>query len=117
MALVELSDLSPGAPADIAVAGFVQKSICHLFETAKTVESSCQFARERLVLEETAFRRQADCLLVQPHGLDVPSFEARPFRRDQGVFVRECRRTALRPSLKRPQVSNEVLAKLCSSLR
>src|ERR1700692_4280976 len=31
--------------------------------------------------------------------------------------MRERRRAALRPSLKRPQVSNEVLAKLCPSLR
>src|SRR5258707_5301793 len=117
MVLVELSDLGPGAPAGVAVTGLVQISICYLFETAKAVKSSCQFAGERLVLEEAALRRQADRLLVQRHGLDVPSFEARPFRRDQDVFMRERRRAALSPSLKRPQVSNEVFAKLCPSLR
>src|SRR5882672_520398 len=117
MVLVELSDLGPGAPAGVAVTGLVQKSICHLFETAKAVESSCQFAGERLVLEETELRRQTDCLLVQPHGLDVPSFEARPFRRDQGMLMRERRRATLSPSLKRTQVCDELLTELCSSLR
>src|ERR1700733_1682600 len=110
MALVELSDLSPGAPADVAIAGLVQISVCHFFEAAKAVESSCQFAGERLVLEEAALRRQADSPLVQRHGLDVPSFEARPFRRDQRVFMRERCRAALRPSPKRPQVCDEILA-------
>src|SRR5258707_2655713 len=117
MALVELSDLGPGAPADVAVARLVQISICHLCETAKAVESSCQFTGERLVLEETTLRRRADCPLVQWHGLGVPSFEARPFRRDQGVFMRERRRAALRPSLKRPHVCDEIPAELCLSLR
>src|SRR6266702_8558564 len=116
MALVELSDLSPGAPADVAVAGLVQISVCYLFETAKAVESSCQFAGERLVLEEAALRRQADRPLVQRHGLDVPSFEARPLRRDQCVFMRERRRTTLRPSLKRLQVCDNILTEPGPSL-
>src|SRR5712672_2330032 len=109
MVLVELSDLGPGAPAGVAVAGLVQKSICYLFETAKAVESSCQFAGERLVLEEAALRRQADRLVVQRHGLDVPSCEARPLLRDQRVFMRERLRAALRPSLKRPQMCDKIL--------
>src|SRR6267142_127879 len=92
MALVELSDLGPGAPADVAVAGLVQISICYLFETAKAVESRCQFAGERLVLEEPALRRQADRLLVQRHGLDVPSFEAPPLRREGFGRNPECSR-------------------------
>src|SRR5258707_2602360 len=117
VAVVELSDLSPGTPADVAVAGLVQIGICHLFETAKAIESSCQFAGERLVLEEASLRRQADRLLVQRHGLDVPSFEARPFRRDQRVFMRERRRAALRPSLKRLQVCDKILTEPCPSLR
>ena len=115
--MVELSNLNPGSPADVAVAGLVQIGICHLSEAAKAVESSCQFAGERLVLEEAALRRRVDCLLVQRHGLDVPSFEARPFRRDQGVFMRERCRAALRPALKRLQVCDDILAKLYSSLR
>src|SRR5882724_3083386 len=117
VALVELCDLCLGAPAGVAVAGLVQIDICHLVETAKAIESSCQFARERAVLEEAALRGRANCPFVQLHGLDVSSFEACPFRRDQGVFMRERRRAALRPPLKRRQVCNEVLAKLCLSLR
>src|SRR5258707_1033517 len=114
--LVELCDLCLGAPAGVAVAGLVQIDICHLIETAKAIESGCQFARERPVLEEAALRGRANCLFVQLHGLDVSSFKACPFRRDQGVFMRESRRTALRPPLKRCQVSDEILAKLCPSL-
>src|SRR5258705_10121393 len=46
---------------------------------------------------------------------------SRPSRRahsaeTQGVFMRERRRAALRPSLKRRQVFDEILAKLCPSL-
>ena len=55
-------------------------------------------------------RRQADRPLVQRHGLDDPSFQARPFRRDQRVLMRERRRAARRPSLKRFQVCDEILA-------
>src|ERR1700760_290286 len=117
MALVELSDLRPGPPADIAVAGHVQIGICDLLQAAKPVVSSCQFVGERLVLEEAALRCRPDCLLVQRHGFDIPPFEARPFRRDQRVLMSEGRRTALRPTLKRPQMCDKILAKLCSSLR
>jgi hypothetical protein len=40
------------------------------------------------------------------------------FRGDSiGVFMRERRRAALRPSLKRPQVCDKILAESCSSLR
>src|SRR6266852_7787024 len=117
VALVELCDLSQGSPAGVAVAGLVQIDICDLFETAKAVESSCQFAGERLVLEEAAFRGRADCLLVQPYGLDVPSFEACPFRRDQGMFMRKGRRAALGPSLKRLEVCRERFPRLRLSLR
>src|SRR5439155_24333065 len=117
VALVELCDLGDGSPAGVAVAGLVQIGFCHLFETATAAESSRQFAGERLVLEEAAIRGRTDCLLVQLHGLDFSSFEACPFRRDQRVFMRERRRAALRPPLKRRQVCNEVLAKLCLSLR
>src|ERR1700704_3765065 len=46
VALVELRDLCLGAPAGVAVAGLVQIDIGHLVETAKVIESSCQFDRE-----------------------------------------------------------------------
>ena len=59
--MVELCDLCLGAPAGVAVAGLVQIGICHLGETAKAIESSCQFARKRLVLKEAALRRARTC--------------------------------------------------------
>src|ERR1700676_5029092 len=104
MALVELSDLRPGSPADMAFAAFVKIAICDLLQAAKPVVSSRQFVGERLVLEEAALRRRADCLLVQRHGFDIPPFEARPFRRDQRVLMSEGRRATLRPALKSRQM-------------
>src|ERR1700733_3002641 len=101
MALVELSNLRPGAPTDIAVARLVQIRIRDPRQAAKPIVSSCQFVRERLVLEEAALRRGADCLLVQGHGFNVSAFEASPFRRSQRVLMRKSRWTALRPTLKR----------------
>ena len=118
MAAVELRDLGRGAPSGVALARLVQMDVCHLVEPVKAEEQRRQFGGEGLVLKETALRGQADGPVVEPHGLNVacPS-RHRPFRRDQGVLVRERRRAAFRQPRKRREVSDQVFAKLSLSLR
>ena len=100
VALVELGDLGQRSPAGVATAGLRKVDVRQLFETAKVVELGGQLAGERLVLEEAALRGGADRLVKETHRLHVVAFEARPFRRDQGMLMRERRRAALGPPCK-----------------
>jgi len=87
----------------VAVAGLVQISICHLFETAKAVEPSCNSLASAWSWRKRA-RRQADRLLVQRHGLDVPSFRGAPTPpRSTACYARTSPGNSP-PIVKRPQV-------------
>src|ERR1700690_3298537 len=97
MELFELPDLSFRAPAKIAVPRVPQTSVGDRFDPALGVESRGNLMGDALVLNEAVCASGLNGLLVQAHGIGVPTFDARDFGRHQSGAVLEILRAMLRP--------------------
>src|SRR5262245_30471906 len=75
MHLIEFPPLAISPPSQIALPCLSEVEMCYLREAARRVETGCQLAGERLVLDETLGARQCDRALVQLHGIKMAPLE------------------------------------------
>src|ERR1700733_9459926 len=100
VAFVELLHLAGRAPAVVAVPRVAQIHVRDCFETACRVEPGCYLMSDALVLNEAVLASGLNGLLVQTHGIGVPTFDARDLGRYQSVLVGEGWRIVFGPLAK-----------------
>src|SRR5262249_29599933 len=97
--MAELPTFPIGSPSEVAIAGVPQIRMRDRLEAACRVEARSEFVGECLILDEAARACRADPLLVESHGIDVATFDARDLGGHQGGAVLEILRTILCPYL------------------
>src|SRR5215813_13819472 len=102
MKLIELPDLSIGAPSQIAPPCVSQVEMCDLVEAARRVEAGSQLVGERLVVDEAVCACRRDGALVQIHGIERASLDAGNLGADQRCTILEVLRAIRRPGPKLP---------------
>src|SRR5690348_14885543 len=62
-----------------------------LLETTRRIEAPSELVAKALVLDKPILARRPNRLLVQPHGIKVPAFDASKLGQHQCVLVAESR--------------------------
>ncbi len=108
--LVELPHLAVGSPTQIAVASVLQIHAGNLLETTRRVEAGGHLMGQALVLHKSILACRPDRLLVQPHGIKIPVFDASELGRYQRVLVAESRWIIFGPLAQLVQVRRQEFA-------
>src|SRR5260370_2556335 len=82
-----MQHLSVRAPMQRAIASIWQLQMCDLLKTARTVETSSQFASDCLMMDEPVGVCGANRLFVQAHCLGFATFYSGYLGADQGGSV------------------------------
>ena len=97
IAPVELPHLAEPAPAQIALPRVSQIRVGNALDAARRVKPRGYLMGDALVLNEAVFASGLNSLLVEAHGVGVPTFDAGDLGRHQSVFVGESRWIVLSP--------------------
>src|SRR5262249_24238109 len=102
MKLIELPDLSIGAPSQIAPPRVSQVEMCDLLESARRVKAGSQLVGERLVVNKALCACRRDGALIEVHGIERASLDTGDLSADESCTILEVLRTIRR---QRPQLS------------
>src|SRR6516165_6365230 len=112
MKLIELPDLSIGAPSQIAPPRVSQVEMCDLLESARRVKAGSQLVGERLVVNKAVCACRRDGTLVEVHGIERASLDPGNFGAHQRGAVFEILRAILRPDFELPVMRGQSLQML-----
>src|SRR5258705_2623166 len=107
MKLIELAHLAIGSPPQVAVPGVSQVEMRYFIEATGRVEARSKFVGERLVLDEAIDAGRADALLIEPHSIDVTTFQASDLGSDQRGAVFEVLWPLVAPDLELPALGRQ----------
>src|SRR5689334_15750572 len=114
MLLVELPDLSVGAPEQVGVTCLPQIEMPDLLEAACAIETRSKLARECLMVDEAVGACRADGLFVKVHGFECAALDTCDLRAHQRGAVLEILRAIRRPGFELSVVRGQGLDMLPS---
>src|SRR5262245_35195565 len=81
------------------------------------MEAPSELVRDRLIVDKAVCLRRADCLLIEPLGIQFAAFDPRDLRTHQCGTIFEILRANLRPDLELPMVSGQRVDMLLSLIK
>src|SRR5262245_34960459 len=94
MELIQMSHLAVGAPSQIALSCASQIEMSDLREAARFVKAGRELVGKRLVVDAAVCASRYDGALVEFHGVEWASLDARDFGADQRNAIIEVLRTS-----------------------